>query len=52
MSIDPVLGSFVWVASSLAFLGAGTALVRILDARGGAPRADGTRESPREPAAP
>jgi hypothetical protein len=34
MTTDPVLGSFVWITSSLAFLMASTAVVRVLDARG------------------
>jgi hypothetical protein len=34
MTTDPVIGSFVWVASSLAFLAASTAVVRMLEARG------------------
>jgi hypothetical protein len=34
MALDPVIGSLVWVASSIAFLAASTAVVRLLDARG------------------
>lgn len=33
MTVDPVLGSFVWMTSSLAFLTAGTVVVRLLDGR-------------------
>lgn len=43
MTTDPVLGSFVWITSSLAFLTASRAVVRMLDARGA-----GTREAQRE----
>ena len=37
MPVDAVLGSFVWVTSSLAFLTAGTAVVRLLDGRAAIP---------------
>lgn len=33
MALDPVIGSTVLVASSAAFLAAGTAIVRLFDAR-------------------
>jgi uncharacterized membrane protein YidH (DUF202 family) len=34
MTTDPVIGSFVWIMTSLAFLAGSTAIVRLLDARG------------------
>ncbi len=47
MSTDPILGSFVWLTSSIAFLTAGTAVVRMLDARVPARRTAGDRRAER-----
>jgi hypothetical protein len=33
MATDPVIGSFVWLTSSLAFLAAAAAVVRLLEPR-------------------
>ena len=52
MITDPVIGSLVWVTSSLAFLAASSAVVRMLDARTPAlPAARAERDGDREPAA-
>lgn len=44
MSTDPILGALLWLTSSIAFLTAGTAVVRMLDARVPAGRTAGRPE--------